>query len=949
MSATTTNNALITKIFNNVEEMRTSTDLTVGTVCRTLGYYEKNDGGGASYIIEAIGNETANGMDIISIGGDNSPSLIARFSDEGKPVNVLQFGAHNNYKYYPNRIAPSDRNDSIAIQRAIDYTDEKLFNNYTKTGSEINSVIIPGGTYVIADQIVLPPYMQMYLDGDVQFFSYITADEQLYKYSDLSMPSLEGWSTPQYGGDTNNDMIVATKDNKQIAIYKRKTDEKIVRIRMRTSTVNEGGETKDVLEEIHLANMDEIDNATESEDFPIICAQKEVFAKNDIRFMNGNGQEVVLENNYNGEEYHVYKKGIIKICEKYVTDGKRRDPYMLDAETNRTAILPHINSEVFCGDGSLIIHNKIFGDDNTIPPYVCGIEIGDYSEYIRFMSKNSPEYDEKQNKGPHYENLRFSKLKIYNCHVGILSRAMCFYSNVISDTEFFQNKIGFQFGVYGENDKIKYTNTYEDVPINVNALDSYAHTTVTDGISGEGAYRCGEMNHFRDCLFTGNKISVNILMSSFSATFTSCHFDFENCIFRAAYRTNLTMDKCHIEGTGKALGAKYFPLNEEITDVSFAAFENRAQIDPMDEFVGIMYAKPLTKFYGNSVVQHSYVDLNIESSRIIDAVILPWPMFSYYNDTTGEMVSDGHHRSNLHLNNNTYSFGDSRPTCFLSSDKNGIVSSGFLLSEYPERELGEGVIGTEKDAVQNIPVTCRDTNEWQSYVNCDDPRGNHRFLSNRTLANNYPYFQNVEVISGMTIKKEAGDNYDVRVSPTDSSNNPFNNFDTNAKVIGIQDVYHHTNDPENETIEQPIVTLSFDNDLIECTKGDVLSAALVTNVISCNSRVVFEGGNVTSQSTETFETVGHKIRFVELDKNGDPITKMGTFEYDVKHMGDSEIWNYNYENFPCTTACMHRVRNKETHFVKIVVDFSRTITYSNVEVPSSTYTNLCAVLVDKNK
>lgn len=154
------------------------------------------------------------------------------------------------------------------------------------------------------------------------------------------------------------------------------------------------------------------------------------------------------------------------------------------------------------------------------------------------------------------------------------------------------------------------------------------------------------------------------------------------------------------------------------------------------------YAKPVTKFGGSQVQQYSYAQLSIINSRIVDNEYLPCGMFSYYNK--GEATDcDGHYRSNLYLNNNTYGIGSYYPISYLTSKTDGIVQSGFLLSEFPERELGANVIGTEKDAVQNVPFMSCNSKEYGSYNMASKPRGNHRFLSNRTLANKYPYFQNM--------------------------------------------------------------------------------------------------------------------------------------------------------------------------------------------------------------
>ena len=188
------NNSNSIRTFNTVSEMQNCTDLTEGTVCETLGFYTKHDGGGAKYTIITLSTSAStsneeeknipNGCDIIAIGTNATPTLAAKFLYENKPINVLQFGAKNSYKYSKNENLP-DRNDSTAIQRAIDYTDEYL-SNFDKNNIicyyNVNTIIVPGGNYFICDQIKMPPYIRMQLDGDVQFISYVTANEDLYRY-----------------------------------------------------------------------------------------------------------------------------------------------------------------------------------------------------------------------------------------------------------------------------------------------------------------------------------------------------------------------------------------------------------------------------------------------------------------------------------------------------------------------------------------------------------------------------------------------------------------------------------------------------------------------------------------------------------------------------------------------------------------------------------------------
>ncbi len=125
--------------FDNVNAMQQCSSLSNGVICETLGYHEKGDGGGARYTIESKGDAVANKMDIVAIGDTENYTLVARFMNEGKPVNVLQFGAVNDYDYSDNiEDFKTNRNASKEIQRAIDYTEELL---YMSNGSNYRDIL----------------------------------------------------------------------------------------------------------------------------------------------------------------------------------------------------------------------------------------------------------------------------------------------------------------------------------------------------------------------------------------------------------------------------------------------------------------------------------------------------------------------------------------------------------------------------------------------------------------------------------------------------------------------------------------------------------------------------------------------------------------------------------------------------------------------------------------
>ena len=79
--------------FDNVNDMKNSSNLINGSYAKTLGFYSKNDGGGATYYIKTLENEIVNNVDIISI----SENIIAILVKE-KVANALQYGIKNNFE-----------------------------------------------------------------------------------------------------------------------------------------------------------------------------------------------------------------------------------------------------------------------------------------------------------------------------------------------------------------------------------------------------------------------------------------------------------------------------------------------------------------------------------------------------------------------------------------------------------------------------------------------------------------------------------------------------------------------------------------------------------------------------------------------------------------------------------------------------------------------------------
>lgn len=122
--------------FNSVSDMKTAEYLKDGDYVITLGYYEENDGGGATYLIrEKTSNNVEDGGSIHFVNGLVAELLIS------DTVSVKQFGAKGN----------SETNDTVVIQNTFNYCKA---NNY--------EVFIPEGTYMVSQ---LDGYSGMKLSG----------------------------------------------------------------------------------------------------------------------------------------------------------------------------------------------------------------------------------------------------------------------------------------------------------------------------------------------------------------------------------------------------------------------------------------------------------------------------------------------------------------------------------------------------------------------------------------------------------------------------------------------------------------------------------------------------------------------------------------------------------------------------------------------------------------
>ena len=123
--------------FDSVADMKASSNLIDGSFARTLGYYAKNDGGGALYKIRNITNDDVVDEAFIIEMSDGSNQLIAELIIENDEVNVRQCGAYGD----------GTHDDYQAFNKAC--------NGY-------KNILIPSGTYKLNTTVTLTKNTNIY-------------------------------------------------------------------------------------------------------------------------------------------------------------------------------------------------------------------------------------------------------------------------------------------------------------------------------------------------------------------------------------------------------------------------------------------------------------------------------------------------------------------------------------------------------------------------------------------------------------------------------------------------------------------------------------------------------------------------------------------------------------------------------------------------------------------
>lgn len=129
--------------FDSVSDMQASTNLINGSFAKTIGFYSKNDGGGAVYKIRNVTNDdVVDGSTIIEIN-DSADELVAELIFE--PVmNVKQFGV-----------------------TTVNTTNSKFQIALTKC--EGRKLIIPEGTYRVDSSMNLPDNIEIECYGKITY------------------------------------------------------------------------------------------------------------------------------------------------------------------------------------------------------------------------------------------------------------------------------------------------------------------------------------------------------------------------------------------------------------------------------------------------------------------------------------------------------------------------------------------------------------------------------------------------------------------------------------------------------------------------------------------------------------------------------------------------------------------------------------------------------------
>lgn len=156
--------------FKNVGEMKSIVDLVAGDVVNTIGYYEPNDGGGATYLIR-----TKTESDVIDNGLIHllNNGLVAELIINDC-IEINKLGAKHN----------GEEDSSLIFNRAFEYiNDQWLKGNY-----KINTIVC-SGTYLWSNQVKMPPCARLNNDGFVTILTNVSNNSALHiNYLSKNLP-----------------------------------------------------------------------------------------------------------------------------------------------------------------------------------------------------------------------------------------------------------------------------------------------------------------------------------------------------------------------------------------------------------------------------------------------------------------------------------------------------------------------------------------------------------------------------------------------------------------------------------------------------------------------------------------------------------------------------------------------------------------------------------------
>jgi len=136
--------------YNTVVSMKSDANLTNGMKAVTLGYYELNDGGGATYIIRTKESGDVEDNGTIHLLQNN---LVAELIIENNIVNIKQLGAR-----------PQDKqNNKYDIAPYVE-----KYINYIETNDSNCKLYIPSGIWT-SSELNITRYKGFYIEGDEKF------------------------------------------------------------------------------------------------------------------------------------------------------------------------------------------------------------------------------------------------------------------------------------------------------------------------------------------------------------------------------------------------------------------------------------------------------------------------------------------------------------------------------------------------------------------------------------------------------------------------------------------------------------------------------------------------------------------------------------------------------------------------------------------------------------